>query len=229
MLDFLKQDYGRRAGHEDRQVAVDEAPTGVMSGIASGTRVATARGWQRIDDVATGDRVLTFDNGLRPVRSIRRMPLWQGHGACPRRFRPLHVPAGVLDNREPMTVLPRQAIMVESDAAEDMTGDPFALVRAEDLEGICGIERIEMRRPIEVFVLEFDEDEIVFTAEGALCVCAAGGDMIARLFGGSDGAEYRLLSEDSDGALLEEIRFEICEAWIEKMPAAAIAETARVA
>ncbi len=183
--------------------------SGVMSGLVAGTRIATSRGWQRVEDVAEGDRVLTFDNGLREVRAIARKPLWEGDGQCPRQFRPLNVPAGVLGNGAAMMVLPRQALVVESDAAEAGTGDPFALVRAEDLEGIGGIRRVRNVAPVDVFVLQFDNDEIVFTAHGALCICAAGGDLVQRAMSMGLGAEYHLLSVDTDAELLADIRCEL--------------------
>lgn len=189
---------------DDRPVA-----TGVMSGLIEGTRVATAIGWQRIENVSVGDRVLTFDRGLQPVRAIRRAALWAGEGDVPRRFRPLHVPAGVLGNYDDMIVLPRQGLMMESDAAEAALGDPFPLVRAEALEGVCGIRRMNAASPFDVFVIQFDEDEIVFTAHGAHCVCAAAGDLLQRLFNHAETITYRLLSEETDAALISEIRQEI--------------------
>lgn len=186
--------------------------TGVMSGLIEGTKVATAIGWQRVETVTVGDRVLTFDRGLREVRAIRRVPLWTGAGHVPRRFRPLHVPKGAIGNTEDMIVLPRQGLMVESDAAEEAIGDPFPLVRAEALEGVCGIRRMNHASPFEVFVMQFDEDEIVFTSTGALCVCAAAGDMLQRLFSARETIAYRLLSDETDSPLIDEIRYEIAAA-----------------
>lgn len=200
-------------GHnDDAPDAAFGGETGVMSGLIEGTKVATALGWQRVENVRAGDRVLTFDNGLQPVRAIRRVSLWTGEGHVPRRFRPLHVPAGVLGNTDDMVVLPRQGLMVESDAAEAAIGDPFPLVRAEALDGVCGIRRMHAASPFDVFVMQFEDDEIVFTAHGALCVCAAAGDMLQRLFHAAETIEYRLLSDDTDADLISRIRHEIAEA-----------------
>ncbi|MDF1854501.1 Hint domain-containing protein [Pseudooceanicola sp.] len=215
MLDFITNDF--QSHHEDEalQSALGGANSGVMSGIVAGTKVATIHGWQRVEDIKVGDAVLTFDNGLRPVRAIRRQPLWNGIGKCPGQFRPLHVPAGVLGNREAMIVLPHQGLVVESDAAEAALGDPFAMVRAEELEGVCGIERVSHLASVEVFVIQFDENEIVFTAHGALCVCAAAGDLISQLFETNGGQDYRLLSSDFDAGVIADIRCEIIEAWLD--------------
>ncbi len=209
MLDYLSQNWQQNNEDDALQAAMNASDHGVMSGIASGTRVATMRGWQLVEKLEVGDAILTFDNGLRILRSARRVTLWNGIGRCPRQFRPLHVPAGVLGNREAMTVPPRQGLMVESDAAEAATGDPFALLHAEALEGVCGIERFEPAQSVEVYVLQFDEDEIVFTASGSLCVCAGGGDMMERMLLGENGSDYQMLSTDFDGDLIADIRCEI--------------------
>lgn len=201
-----------RAHRDEPFGAAQGGETGVMSGLIEGTRVATAVGWQRVETVSVGDRVLTFDHGLQPVRAIRRVALWTGEGHVPRRFRPLHVPAGVLGNSDDMVVLPRQGLMVESDAAEAAIGDPFPLVRAEALDGLCGIRRMHAASPFDVFVMQFENDEIVFTAHGALCVCAAAGDMLQRLFQAPETIEYRLLSDDTEADLIARIRLEIAEA-----------------
>ncbi|WP_375689432.1 Hint domain-containing protein [Pseudooceanicola sp. LIPI14-2-Ac024] len=205
--------FHRRTRTDDAlQAALASEGDATMSGLIEGTRVATALGWQRVEHVSVGDRVLTFDNGLQPVRSLRSVRLWEGQGRCPRSARPLFVPEGAIGNADAMVVLPRQGLMVESDAAEAMTGDPFALVRAEALDGICGIRRVDAAGSLDVHLLQFDEDEIVFTAHGALCVCAAAGDMLERLFDAAPVTEYRLLSDQTDGHLISRIRQEITAA-----------------
>ncbi len=214
MLDYVSQNWHTHNENDALQAAMAGVNEGVMSGIVAGTKVATVVGWQRVEDILPGDSVLTFDNGLKEVRAIRRVPLWNGLGDCPRQFRPLYIPANVLGNREAMVALPHQGLMIESDAAEAAQGDPFALVRAEALDGICGISRVDSCPAIDVFILEFEDDQIVFTAHGALCVCAGAGDMMARLLEEQHGPDYHLLSSDMDGELLADIRFEIMEAMM---------------
>lgn len=156
----------------------DGAKTGVMSGLVSGTKVATELGWRDVASLQEGDLVLTFDAGLQPVKSVSRTPLWSGPGACPRDFWPLLVPAGVLENDAAMVLLPRQGVMLESDVAEEAMGDPFALIPAAALEGVHGIERVFPQDDMCVVTLHFDCAQVVFAEEGALLFCAAGGDML---------------------------------------------------
>ena len=56
------------------------AKTGVMSGVVSGTKVATEFGWRDVASLQAGDLVLTFDAGLQPITSVSRTPLWSGGG-----------------------------------------------------------------------------------------------------------------------------------------------------
>ena len=203
------------SGYGDLGSESRAGPDSALSGIVAGTRVATALGWRNVEDLAEGDAILTFDNGLKSLRGLRRKALWDGNGACPTRFQPLHVPRGAIGNREEMLLLPRQGVLVESDVAEEELGDPFVLIRAEALDGVCGISR---RRPIfapEVFVLEFDEDQVIFASSGALCVCPAAGDMISRIFmrNQEPTSDYTILCQETSRDLIDKITWELEEKW----------------
>ena len=158
--------------------AFDGGGTGAMSGIIAGTRVATSMGWRDVGALQEGDMVLTFDGGLQPVTGLRRRPMWSGRGACPSAFWPLLIPAGALENAKAMLVLPRQGVMLESDVAEEVLGDPFVLVPAVALEGVRGIERSYPDDPVDVITLSFETDQVVFAEQGALLFCPASGDLV---------------------------------------------------
>lgn len=163
--------------------AYDGGGTGAMSGIIAGTRVATSMGWRDVGAIQEGDMVLTFDGGLQPVVSVRRKALWSGSGVCPADFWPLIVPAGALENAKPMRLLPRQGVMLESDVAEAVLGDPFALIPAAALEGVSGIERVFPNDPVEAIALSFETDQVVFAEQGALLFCPGGGDLVQAALG----------------------------------------------
>ncbi|MCV6825198.1 MULTISPECIES: Hint domain-containing protein [Halocynthiibacter] len=135
-------------------------------GIMSGTKVATSRGWSPVQNITVGDKVLTFDGGLQEVLAITR----QKFSADENSFL-LRVPAEALGNREEIFLLPSQHVMVESDTAENLYGDPFVLLPALALEGIRGIERSAPELCPEVVTLEFARDEVVFANVGALFFC----------------------------------------------------------
>ena len=121
--------------HADRMLAE------VGCGLVSGTKVATQIGWRPVEAVTAGDQVLTFDGGLQFVTGVTRQIIWTGGSQSDADTWPLHVPAGALGNREDMTLMPQQAVLVESDTAEAVFGDPFAMIPAAALDGFRGITR----------------------------------------------------------------------------------------
>ncbi|MCG6901150.1 MAG: Hint domain-containing protein [Rhodobacter sp.] len=143
----------------------------MASGLVAGTMVATPHGWRPVEAIVTGDLVLTFDRGLQPVRAITRGVNWSGDLPCPTSLWPLTVPAGALGNQDPMTLLPEQCVMVESDAGDVLFDDPFTLLSAAELHGFRGILRGMPDAELEVIQLQFDDDEVVFANAGALVFC----------------------------------------------------------
>lgn len=140
------------------------------TGMVAGTKVATNAGWASVETIREGQQVLTFDGGLQTVIAVTRHSLMADtHDIS---SWPLSVPAGALGNRADMTILPHQSVMIESDAAEDMTGDPFALIPGASLAGFRGISQERPSEWVDVIQLHFTQDEIVFANIGA-CFCAA--------------------------------------------------------
>jgi hypothetical protein len=150
-----------------------EEPAGVQSGLLSGTRVATGHGWRPVQALCAGDRVVTFDAGVQPLCGVTRLPVWTGEGACPSRFWPLDVGRGVLGNRAPVRVMPHQVLMLESDLAETLWGDPFALLPGVALEALPGVTRVPPTQGAEVVVLHFESEQVIFAENGLMALCPA--------------------------------------------------------
>ena len=146
---------------------------GVMStrGLLSGTRLATGMGWRAVEALAPGDMVLTFDAGLQPLVEVRRDIFWATDTTVPAAYHSVFVPAGALGNSADLELLPDQGVLVESDAACDVYGDPFAVLAAKSLDGYRGIRRIAPRTQIEINTLVFAQDQIVYAEGGALVHC----------------------------------------------------------
>ena len=144
-----------------------------MRGITSGTRIATDHGWRPVETLSIGERVLTFDSGPQQIVAITRATQFVNDGIAPDFANPIHVPAGAIGNTEPMVLLPELNVMIESDEAENRTGDPFALIPAKALIGFRGAERFRALRPFEVLTLHFDNDELVYAEGGALFLAPA--------------------------------------------------------
>jgi len=143
----------------------------IAEGLIAGTLVATDLGWQPVEDLQAGDRVVTFDNGLRPLKAVRIGTLWTAGSKAPRAVWPLEVPARALGNRTAIRLLPEQAVLIESDQAEELFGDPFTMVAAGTLDGFKGIARVAPERELTVVSLEFDRDEVVYASGTTLVHC----------------------------------------------------------
>ncbi|WP_299622536.1 Hint domain-containing protein [uncultured Tateyamaria sp.] len=140
-------------------------------GLLSGTRIATAMGWRAVEALAPGDMVLTFDNGLRPLIEVRREVFWVADMMIPAAYASVYVPAGALGNSADLELLPDQGVLIESDAACDAQGDPFAVIPAKALDGFRGIRRTPPRTQIEVIVLVFADEQVIYAEGGALIHC----------------------------------------------------------
>lgn len=177
---------------------------GQAEGIVAGTRIATAMGWRPVEAIAAGDMVMTFDHGLRAVVSVSRSQLFAGRSVCPRHMMPLAVPAGALGNASPMLLLPEQNVLVESDLAETVFGDPFALIPAAALEGYRGIDRITPHQRVEIITLQFDEDEVVYANGTGMIHCGSvHGTSISSMM--DEAAPYAALPMDMARAIVAQM------------------------
>lgn len=154
-----------------RWAAADEAAP-ITEGLLAGTLLATAEGWQPVETLRPGDPVVTFDHGLRPLRAVGRGVLRSRMRGLPRAAHLIRLPEGALGNRRALSLLPGQAVLVESDAAEARWGDPFVLIPAQALDGFRNIGRSTPEPELEVIFPEFDRDEIVYAEGGLLVLCA---------------------------------------------------------
>ena len=177
---------------------VDEAAaqTPTLTGLAADTVIATARGWRPAGTVEPGDLVLTFDGGLQTVTKVTRDAFWDQDGPCPEQFWPIEVPAGVMGNRDVMRLLPHQTVMVESDTAEDLYGDPFSLIQAEAMDEVTGAHRAPPQDGFEVIRLHFVSDQVVFAKSGMLFLCPSCRDMLDCVVEEQNDPIYAILPMD---------------------------------
>jgi len=140
-------------------------------GLMAGTRVASNLGWRAIEALAVGDQVLTFDNGMQEIVEIRRKVFFLDAPETDRAIWPVTVPAGAMGNREELTLLADQGVLIESDAAADRHGDPFAVVPARSLAGVRGITRTAPAQQIELIAVYFAAEEVIYAEGGALIHC----------------------------------------------------------
>ncbi len=151
--------------------AYDGGLATLSHGLMAGTRVASNLGWRAIDALAVGDKVLTFDHGMQVITEIRRAHMWLDAPETVEMLWPVVIPVDALGNREELTLLPDQGVMVESDAAQDMHGDPFAVITAQSLVGLRGIRQRQPMQRIELIAVYFAGDEVIYAEGGALIHC----------------------------------------------------------
>src|SRR5690606_31657325 len=123
--------------------ASDGTPNAQACGMVAGTQGATPLGWRRGEAIPAGDTVMTFDGVLQVVTKVTRGELWPHDTPCPHEYWPLEGPEGALGNAQAMLLLPEQSVVIESEVAEVLYGDAFALIPASALDGFRGIARVE--------------------------------------------------------------------------------------
>ena len=198
-----------RMHHRSAEIsgAYDGGLAAQTHGMMAGTVVASNLGWRAIEALAAGDMVLTFDNGMQEIVEIRRMTFWTDAPDTPRAQWPVIVPVGALENREELTLLADQGVLVESDAASDIYGDPFAIVPAHALEGLRGIYRAAPQQQIELIAIYFAQEQVVYAEGGALVHCPAN-TMALDAFIATDGTAYDVLAPVDAAYLAERMGLE---------------------
>lgn len=204
MLNFLFGEPGNRAfvaSFHDRGDVWPEChalghaplPAGLHAGgLISGTLVATEHGWRTVDRIAPGDQVLTFDHGLIAVHDVRRRSLAPVNAHEKPEMWCLHVPPGALGNRSAFGLLPSQNVLIESDLAEAMLGDPFVMMTAQSLLGFSGITRARLDPMDTVATLVFEHEQVVHVAGSALLHCPGAPDAVRLPEGPAQGNYPRL-------------------------------------
>ena len=142
-----------------------------QGGFIAGTHVASNLGWRSVDTLSVGDKVLTFDRGMQTIVEIQTETLFAPEHALSPHQCPVLVPEGALNNRCDMWLMPEQGILVESDAAIDAMGDPFAVIPASALKGFKGISAVPPMDRLEIVTLAFANDEVVYVEGGMLGFC----------------------------------------------------------
>lgn len=187
--------------------AYDGGIATLSHGLMAGTRVASNLGWRAIDALTVGDMVLTFDHGMQEITEIRRAHMWLDAPDTAENMWPVVIPEGALGNREELVLLPDQGVMVESDAAMDMHGDPFAVLTAHSLVGLRGIRRRQPMQRVELIAVYFASDEVIYAEGGALIHCPRDMSTLEK-FLDADTHSYVVLSGEEAEDLADHICIE---------------------
>lgn len=132
-----------------------DLPTGLLRG----TNVLTATGLVPVEKLRPGDRIVTRDNGLQPLRwlSARRVT---GQGA----FAPVVIPANTFGRHGEVRMAPGQGVFMNGACTEMLLGRSEVLVRADDLADDQMIRRAESESA-EYWLVLFNMHQVIY-AEG---------------------------------------------------------------
>ncbi|MEM0977481.1 MAG: Hint domain-containing protein [Pseudomonadota bacterium] len=135
---------------------------GLILCFTSGTRILTAHGEVRIEDLAVGDLIVTKDNGLQPLRWTGTKTIDLSNGSDGQDVRPITIPAHSFGPNLPsrdLTVSPQHRILLTDGDAELMFGSKEVLAPAKAL---ASSRRHPVDRTVTYVHLLFDTHQIIF-------------------------------------------------------------------
>ncbi|MFV1908065.1 Hint domain-containing protein [Phaeobacter sp. A89a-3a] len=146
-----------------------------------GTTVATPQGSCAVEDLSVGDRVVTRDNGLQPIRWIGRRRLDRSALQAAAHLQPVLIAAGSLGNGMPerdLLLSPSHRVLIGNDKTAFYFENREILVAAKHLTGLSGVDAVETT---SIDYLHFVcEDHQVVCADGAWIECFQPADQSQR-------------------------------------------------
>jgi Ca2+-binding RTX toxin-like protein len=162
-----------------------------------GTLIETMSGLKPVETLKPGERVLTRDNGYRPIRWVGHKPIDAARLAAEPNLAPVLIRAGALGQGAPerdMMVSPQHRMLISGARAELLFGEAEVLVAALHLVGQPGIERVTPEGLCYIHIL-FDAHEIVL-GDGCWTESFQPGEMTLGGLGDAQRAElYQIFPE----------------------------------
>ncbi|SDJ24653.1 Hint domain-containing protein [Lutimaribacter saemankumensis] len=130
-----------------------------------GTTIATPQGERLIEDLKTGDRVITRDNGIQEIRWIGAKPVTGVELAKNPHLKPVLIRKGALGNGLPerdMLVSPNHRLLVNNDKTALYFEEREVLAAAKHLVGADGIHEVDVMSTTYIHFM-FDHHEVVLS------------------------------------------------------------------
>lgn len=137
----------------------------ILPCFVAGTAIRTLRGDVAVEEIATGDAVLTRDNGFQPVRWTGTRALSAEDLASSPQFAPIQFAPGTLGPNQPakpLRVSPQHRVLVQGARSDVLVGMQEVLVAALHLTTWQGVTRTADSSVTYVHLL-FDQHEIVLS------------------------------------------------------------------
>ncbi len=129
-----------------------------------GTMILTDRGPVPVQALRPGDRVVTRDNGLQPLRWVGQRHLTMGQLQADPDLCPVRIGRGAVSGQGPdreMLVSPQHRVLVTGARAELLFGEAEVLVPAKHLVGRAQVTRAQPQEGVTYVHILFDRHEIV--------------------------------------------------------------------
>jgi hypothetical protein len=143
-----------------RFAPAEAAPS--VFGLLGPTLIETETGWRPASTLARGDRLYSFDGGLRRVVALGHEWLMPGTTDI------VHLPGGLLGAMDDVQLLPMQRLLV--DTWTSLPDVVVALVPARAAD-VIGASLRPLTAPIEVVTPVFEDEEAIYASGGLLVHC----------------------------------------------------------
>ncbi|SFR35824.1 Hint domain-containing protein [Litoreibacter janthinus] len=132
------------------------------AGLSVGTPVMTSSGERCIEDLKSGDRVLTKDLGMQTIKCVafRDVDLLKSPYSAP-----VHIPSGTFGQERPgadIYLAPTQRIALRHQMFDVLFSAREVLVSAKDLIGIGEVRQIEGLRGVTYVSLGFLQSHLLY-------------------------------------------------------------------
>ncbi|MFN6980252.1 MAG: Hint domain-containing protein [Gemmobacter sp.] len=148
----------------DARIATDDASfatTALPGALIAGTRVETAGGWRDVAHLRAGDRLQTFDGGLRPLIAVEQVRLVPEAGRMA-----IRIEGGTLGACDDLTLLPGAQVLIATGKTRPEAAR--ALVPALSLRGVPGVVTVPLDGPVSAVRPVFADDEVIWANTGVL-------------------------------------------------------------
>jgi len=140
---------------DDATLALGQSFT-ITSGIAAGTTLLTQSGIVPVESIAVGDKVITRDRGLQPVRWVGAWQFFNQADAAA-----VHFAADAMGNHEAITLAPQTRVLIRSAMVKALYRESEVFALAGDLVNGTTICSVQDFAPITMVQMLFDNHEIL--------------------------------------------------------------------
>lgn len=185
--------------------------------LTRGTLIGTSDGSRPVEDLRAGDRIITRDHGMQPLRMVHSRTITGAEFQDNRNFWPVRIAAGALGFGLPVRdlwVSPQHRMLISHIRFSLLYNDPDVLVRAKSLcgsfEHVCVDQALT---EVTYFHLVFDRHEIIYAESAPTESFHPGQEGVAGLSHEARTELYEIFPSLRVGAERPEATYQTLRAW----------------